>query len=51
MIGAIVGGTLNTKMPKATIELFKEMVMNSYQWHNSRVKPNKPTHMLMWMQL
>ena len=44
MIDAVVGGTLNTKTPKAIIELFEEMVRNSHQWHNFKAKFGKPTH-------
>ena len=44
MIDVIVGGTLNTKMPKVAMELFEEMAMNSYQWHSSGTKPSKLTH-------
>ena len=44
MINAATRGTLNTKTPKGSMELFEEMAMNSYQWYNSRVKPNKTAH-------
>ena len=44
MIDSAAGGTLNTKTPKAAMELFEEMSMNSYQWHSSRAKSSKPTH-------
>ena len=30
MIDAAVGGTLNAKTPEGSMELFKEMAMNSY---------------------
>ena len=44
MIDAVIEGTLNTKTLEATIEFFKETTMNNYQWHNSRAKFNKLTH-------
>ena len=44
MIDATVGGTLNAKTLEESVELFKEMVMNSYQWYNSRAKSNKTGH-------
>ena len=44
MIDAAIEGTLNTKMPKVAMDLFKEMTMNSYKWHSSKAKSNKPTH-------
>ena len=43
MIGAVVGGTLNSKTLEAIQELYEEMVLNSYQWNNSWPKPSKPT--------
>ena len=42
MIDTTTRGTLNTKMPKATMDLFEEMAINSYQWHRSRAKSSKP---------
>ena len=44
MTDIVTGGTLNTKMPKATMELFEEMTINRYYWHNSRAKSNKLAH-------
>ena len=44
MIDATTRGTLNIKMPEAAMELFEEMAINNYQWHNSRAKPSKQTH-------
>ena len=32
-------------MPEVAMELFKEMNMNSYQWHSSKAKSSKPAHM------
>ena len=51
MRDAVARGTLNIKTPEAAMELFKEMAMNSYQWHSFRAKPSKPSHCMMWMQL
>ena len=45
MIDILVRGTLNTKTPKVVMEIFEEMAMNSYQWHNSRAKHSKLAHM------
>ena len=44
MIDAIVGGTLNAKMPEGSMELFEEMAMNNYQWYNFGAKLGKKTH-------
>ena len=44
MVDIAIKGILNTKTLKATMELFEEMAMNSYQWDNFRVKSSKPTH-------
>ena len=44
MINVVMGGTLNNKMPEAAQELFEKMVMNNYQWQNSRAKPIKLAH-------
>ncbi|XP_027351012.1 uncharacterized protein LOC113862053 [Abrus precatorius] len=43
MIDAAAGGTLNSKTPRATQELFEEMAMNNYQWSSTRSKPAKST--------
>ena len=32
-------------MPKLAQELFEEIAMNNYQWHNNRAKPSKLAHM------
>ena len=34
MLDAIVGGSLNNKTPKQSVELFEVMVSNNYQRHN-----------------
>ena len=44
MIGVVVGGTLNSKTPKAIQELFEEMAMNNYQWHTSQAQLSESTH-------
>ena len=44
MIDVVDRGILNSKTPKVAQELFEEIVINSYQWHSSKAKPSKPTH-------
>ena len=44
MIDTAVGGSLNAKTPEGFMELFKEMVMNNYQWYIYRAKINKTAH-------
>ena len=44
MINIGTKGTLNTKMPEVAMDLFEEMAMNNYQWHDSRARSNKPGH-------
>ena len=44
MISMAIKGTLNTKTPEAAMELFEEIAMNSYQWHNFRAKSSKLAH-------
>ncbi|XP_027348306.1 uncharacterized protein LOC113859825 [Abrus precatorius] len=41
MIDAAIGGTLNSKTPRAAQELFEEMAMNNYQWSSTGSKPTK----------
>ena len=44
MSDTVTGGTLNAKTLEGSMELFKEIAMNSYQWYISRVKTGKTTH-------
>ena len=38
LVGAVAGGTLNTKTPEESLKLFEDMAKNSYQWGNNRGK-------------
>ena len=44
MINAVARGTLNSKTPEATQELFEEMAMSDYQWCTSWAKSSKLTY-------
>ena len=48
MIDSTTGGTLNSKTPEATQELFEEMVMNDYQWCTYQASQQM---FMIWMQL
>ena len=44
MIGTTTGGAFNTKTPEGSMELFKELAMNSYQWYSFKTKLGKIAH-------
>ena len=44
MIDAKIRGTINSKTPETTYELFEKMAINNYKWHSSWEKPNKLSH-------
>ena len=44
MIDVAIGETLNAKTLEGSMELFKEIAMNSYHWYSSKTKLGKIAH-------